>query len=120
MELLINGEGEASPLGDDAIDDAVRELGYIHIRQVRRSIIVALRPQLVRPATMTGAFYAMADLDPARTFVSIGGGDRKCEIFPGHRLALRWIYRLVAAAGNVKFYADEVSTGHLHASQGAP
>src|SRR6266481_6572528 len=82
------------------VDYAVSKLGFIHIWSVDgSSIIVALRPDLVHPKTITAAFYAIADLRPVRVFVSVSNtAKQRWELFNSVDRALDRIDRLVAAA----------------------
>src|SRR5579862_832379 len=82
------------------VDYAVSNLGFIHIWPVDgSSIVVSLRPDLVRPKTMAGAFYAMADLRPVRVFISSTTTTKqRWELFNSLDRALNRIDRLVAAA----------------------
>ncbi len=119
--FLIDEDGETRPVTSprimrqlrslrpecDLVAYAVSELGFIHIRGLRRSLIVSFRPQLVQPLTMTGAFYAIAELNPERTLICPYATNQTGELFPGFRLALHRIHRLVAAAGSAKLCARD-------------
>ncbi len=82
------------------VDYAVSRLGFIHIWSVdASSIVVALRPDLVHPKTMTAAFYAIADLRPVRVFVSVTNtAKQRWELFNSVDRALSRIDRLVTMA----------------------
>ena len=82
------------------LDYAVSNLGFIHIWPVDgSSIIVSLRPDLVRRKTMAAAFYAVADLRPVRVFISATTTTKqRWELFNSLDHALTRIDRLVAAA----------------------
>ncbi len=82
------------------VDYAVSQLGFIHIWSVDgSSIVVALRPDLVHPKTMAAAFYAIADLQPVRVFVSVTNtAKQRWELFNSVDRALSRIDRLVTAA----------------------
>src|SRR6202040_3011544 len=79
------------------VDYAVSNLGFIHIWPVDgSSIIISLRPDLVRPKTMAAAFYAMADLRPVRVFNSATTTTKpRWELFDRLDRALNRIDRLV-------------------------
>src|SRR5215471_18619070 len=104
VELLIDCEGVAFQQPDQAIDDAVWNLGFVHLRAVNRSLIVTLCPRLVQPVTMAGVFYELADFAPESTYIIADRLARKSEMFQGFRPALRRIYELVAAAGDTDDY----------------
>lgn len=110
MELLIDGDGNSCRLGVDAVTEAVSKRGFIHIRPLGRSVMVSLHPQLVRPVTMAGACYEIADLNPESTFVYADGQGGRSEVYPGFKPALRRIYGLMAAAGSVKLYPPDAAT----------
>src|SRR5713226_9142062 len=82
------------------VDYAVSKLGFIHIWSVDgSSIVVTLRPDLVRPKTMVAAFYAIADLRPVRVFISATNTTKQgWERFNSLDRALSRIDRLVTAA----------------------
>jgi hypothetical protein len=82
------------------VDYAVSNLGFIHIWPVDgSSIIVSLRPDLVRRKTMAAAFYAVADLRPVRVFISATTTTKqRWELFNSLDRALNRIDRLVTAA----------------------
>ncbi len=82
------------------VDYAVSQLGFIHIWSVDgSSIVVALRPDLVHPKTMTAAFYAIADLQPVRVFISVTNtAKQRWELFNSVDRALNRIDRLVTMA----------------------
>lgn len=82
------------------VDYAVSNLGFIHIWPVEgSSIVVSLRPDLVRPKTMAAAFYAMADLRPVRVFISATTTTKpRWELFNSLDRALNRIDRLATAA----------------------
>jgi hypothetical protein len=119
--VLIDEEGEPRPITssritkrvrllrpeEDVVACAVSQLGLIHIRPVGRSVIVLLQPRLVGPATMTGAFYEIAELNPERTLIYASEMGGVAELYPGYRLAFKRINSLVAAAGNARAYAGD-------------
>ncbi len=82
------------------VDYAVATLGFVHIWPIDgSSIVVSLRPDLVRPKTMAAAFYAMADLRPVRVFISATTTTKpRWELFDRLDRALNRIDRLVTAA----------------------
>jgi len=82
------------------VDYAVTKLGFIHIWPVDdSSIVVALQPDLVHAKTMTAAFYAIADLQPTRVYISSTNMTKqRWEFFRNVHCALRRIERLVIAA----------------------
>jgi len=87
------------PVGN-SVDYAVSNLGFIHIWPIDgSSIVISLRPDLVRPKTMAAAFYAMADMRPVRVFISATTTTKqRWERFNSLDRALNRIDRLVAAA----------------------
>jgi hypothetical protein len=110
--VLIDAEGQIWPVTSpffwvqprrpdgNIIDYAVSRLGFINIWPIDgSSIVVSLRPDLVHPKTMTAAFYAMADLQPVRVFISATNRPRQgWELFMSLERALKRIDRLVSAA----------------------
>ena len=54
----------------DIIAYAVRNLGYVLLRQQGRAVRAELRPELVRPATLIGLYYALLDLKPDQILLS--------------------------------------------------
>src|SRR5712691_335929 len=82
------------------VDYAVSKLGFIHIWSVDgSSIVVSLRPDLVHPKTMAAAFYAIADLQPARVYVTDRNTTtQRWELFNRLDRALDRINRLVTGA----------------------
>ena len=84
------------------VDYAVSTLGFIHIWSVDgSSIVVTLRPDLVHPKTMAAAFYAIADLQPVRVFISVTNtAKQRWELFNSVDRALNRLDRLVRTARN--------------------
>jgi hypothetical protein len=119
VELLIDSEGQSLRPCDGGVDQAIWKLGFIHLRAVGSSVTVTLSPRLVQAATMTGAFYEIADLDPEFTYVAAHQSDQECEVFSDFRSALCWINALVAAAGNVKPYPADAAIEHSELPQAA-
>ena len=83
------------------VDYAVSQLGFIHIWSIDgSSIVVALRPDLVHPKTMIATFYAIADLRPARVFISVTNtAKQRWELFNSVDRALSRLDRLVPRPG---------------------
>jgi hypothetical protein len=112
--VLVDDEGQIWPVNSpffwtrprqpdgNIVDYAVSKLGFIHIWSVDgSSIVVALRPDLVHPKTMAAAFYAIADLQPIRVFISATNtAKQQWELFTTVNRALNRIERLVTAARN--------------------
>ncbi len=139
--VLVDAEGEvwsvtspfffARPRQRDGniVDYAVSQLGFIHIWSVDgSSIVVALRPDLVHPKTMAAAFYAIADLQPVRVFISVTNtGKQRWELFNSVDRALNRLDRLVRTARNssigtqlLRVWGDLISddnAGRRHASR---
>lgn len=82
--LVIDDKGESWPLDAprlrsvlicpqpdvDVIAYAVRNLGYVLLRQQGRMVRAEMRPELVRPATLIGLYYALLDLQPDQILLS--------------------------------------------------
>ncbi len=112
LPVLIDAEGQIWPVTSpffwvqprrpdgNIIDYAVSKLGFINIWPIdESSIVVSFRPDLVYPKTMTAAFYAMADLQPVRVFISVTNRPRQgWELFMSLDRALKRIDQLVTAA----------------------
>jgi hypothetical protein len=96
--------GAASSEGD-IVSAAVSRLGLIHIFPIGRSLIVSLRPRLVTPKTMVGAFYQIYDSDPERILVDSSEADPP-ELYYGCQSAFRRISWLVSSA-DTGFYRGE-------------
>jgi len=56
---------------------------------------VSLEPTLVSPQAVAGAFYAIADLRPARITICTDTGGRDGEEFSDHILAFKRLEALV-------------------------
>ena len=82
------------------VDYAVSKLGCIHIWPIdTSSIVVSLRPDLVHPKAMAAAFYAIADLQPIRVYITARNTTRQgWELFDSFDRALHRIDRLVNGA----------------------
>ncbi|MGO8914556.1 MAG: hypothetical protein ACLQJR_01450 [Stellaceae bacterium] len=78
--MVIDDKGEIWPLGapqlravlipPGVIPYAVRNLGYVLLRQEARTVRAQMRPRLVRPATLIGLHYVLLDLMPQRILLS--------------------------------------------------
>ena len=93
--VLIDDRGKFLIDPDGDIVGYAVSLGFIHIRLVDKYIIVSLRPNLVRSATMAGAFSVIKELRP-KTIIIIANGN-------WHRVgsvacAINGIDKLVTAA----------------------
>ncbi len=139
--VLVDAEGEvwsvtspfffARPRQRDGniVDYAVSQLGFIHIWSVDgSSIVVALRPDRVHPKTMAAAFYAIADLQPIRVFISVTNtAKQRWELFNSVDRALNRLDRLVRTARNssigtqlLRVWGDRISDDNArcrHASR---
>jgi hypothetical protein len=85
MHLLVDDEGESWPagspeflkkLGDDnpnfdAVDFAVRNLGYIALRRHADSVRIICRPDHVSPVSLVGLLYVLVDLRPRRVALTL-------------------------------------------------
>lgn len=94
MHLMVDNEGESwhagSPeflkkLGDDhpdydAVDYAVRNLGYIALRRHADSVRITCRPEFVNPVGLVGLLYVLVDLRPRRVALTLFSGTWHTEI----------------------------------------
>src|SRR5271168_5329109 len=85
MHLMVDDQGESwqagSPeflkkLGDDypdydAVDYAVRNLGYIALRRHANSAWITCRPEFVSPVSLVGLLYVLVDLCPRRVALTL-------------------------------------------------
>ncbi len=85
MHLMVDDEGESWPagspeflkkLGDDspnfdAVDFAVRNLGYIALRRHAESVRIICRPDYVSPVSLVGLLYVLVDLRPRRLALTL-------------------------------------------------
>jgi hypothetical protein len=85
MHLMVDDEGESwqagSPeflkkLGDDhpdydAVDYAVRNLGYIALRRHGESVRIICRAECVTPISLVGLLYLLVDLRPRRVALTL-------------------------------------------------
>jgi hypothetical protein len=104
VELLIDSEGESLRWRAIAIDEAVWNRGYIHIRTIGHSLMVALSPSLASAVAKVAAFYEIADLDPERIFLNTAGAHGKFEVFCGLTPVIRRVHELAVAAGTEACY----------------
>jgi hypothetical protein len=115
VELMIDRDGVSLPSWDISTDEAVWSHGFIHMRSVRKSLIVSVCPARVLPVTEAGAYYAMADFDPSRVFLRTDP-DGACVVFQGYTPAINRIYVLKVTAGVEKFRPDYLPQGTISAA----
>ena len=97
LDVLIDGDGQSWPISSPEIRRRVRsDLGFIHVREICRVVIVSLNPRRVGPITMTNAFRAIVELKPECTFVCAEATYPQSMMFTEVGAALDWIKRLVA------------------------
>jgi hypothetical protein len=77
---------------------AVRNLGYVKVRQRRGSAHVSLRPSLVRPPALAGLFYHLAEAMPDRLLLSYLLRDWQHELIRSAHEAMLRLEDLVCAA----------------------
>jgi hypothetical protein len=108
MHVVLDDDGEAwlagSPdfcrhLGDerpnfDAVDYAVRNLGFIEVRWRAGSVRIACRPELVNPVSLVGLLYLLVDLQPQRILLKLFRDGWHHEIVPGIRQAVEKVEAL--------------------------
>src|SRR5258708_6673337 len=94
MHLLVDDLGESWPagspeflkrLGDDnpdydAVDYAVRNLGYIALRRHADSVRITCRPEFVSPVSLVGLLYVLVDLHPRRVALTLFSDTWRTEI----------------------------------------
>jgi len=103
MDILIDEEGKWLQSDGNIPEDAVWERGLVHIRRLSRaSILVSLRPRLLHPTTMVGAFYAIADLGRIRVFLATTT-DQEWDEFADYIPAFRRIERLCSRRSELSF-----------------
>ena len=112
VELIIDCEGVSLPSWDISIDEAVWNHGFIHMRFVRKSLIMSVCPARVLRVTEAGAYYAIADFDPSCVFLRTDP-DGACVVFQGYTPAINRIYALKVAAGVEKFRPDYSPQGTI-------
>lgn len=94
MHLMVDEEGESWPasspeflrrLGEeqpnfDAVDHAIRNLGYIGIRQGHNSVRITCRPEFVSPVSIVGLRYLLVDLGAHRVALTLFSESSRTEI----------------------------------------
>jgi len=79
-------------------DHAVRELGYVLVRERASSLHVSLRPSLVTEAALAALFYRVAEAMPERVLLSYLLDDWRHEVVRGSHEAMMRLEDLVSAA----------------------
>lgn len=102
MDIFIDGDGGGWEACGTELENAVWNLGFLHLRQRGRTVIVTLSPRLVRDATLAAAFYRIADLSPELVYVVAEPGNAPWERFFKPAEAFDRLHELVAAAGCVR------------------
>jgi len=93
VQRLVGGEGEA-----DWPDRAVRDLGYVLVRERAASLHVSLRPSLVTEAALAALFYHVAEAMPERVLLSYLLDDWRHEVVRGAHQAMTRLEDLVSSA----------------------
>jgi len=79
-------------------DSAVRELGYVLVRERSSSLHVSLRPALVTEAALAALFYYLAEAMPERVMLSYLLDDWRHEVVRGAHQSMTRLEDLVSAA----------------------
>lgn len=85
--------------GAESPDHAVRELGYVSLRERASSVQVFLRPSLVTEATLAALFYRLAEATPERVLISYLADEWRHELVRGAHQAMVRLEDLVSEAG---------------------
>jgi hypothetical protein len=78
---------------------AVRNLGYVLVRERRASVHISLRPSMVRPPALASLFYQLAESMPDRLLLSYLQRDWKHELLRSAHESMLRLEDLVYAAG---------------------
>lgn len=78
---------------------AVRNLGFVRVRDRGPSVHISLRPALVRPPSLAGLFYHLAEATPDRVLLSYFQRDWRHEVIRSIHEAILRLEDLVYAAG---------------------
>lgn len=103
IHFLIDGEGRilSSPffalrnatnrdIAEHAlIPHAVENLGYVHVQEWPRGLLVFYRALVVSPVTLAGSIYLLADLADKRVIFSVHDGHMRYSLYQCRSQAVR-------------------------------
>jgi hypothetical protein len=124
MHYLIDYEGKAlsSPfhalrqtLGSDLaetalIDHVVANLGYAHVQEWKRGLVVSYRKPITRTVTLAGVVYLLTDLPDKRVILSIVDGQTRYSLCRGRAQAIGRLVQEMRDVETVLWQADRMAS----------
>jgi hypothetical protein len=84
--------------GEELVRYAVRNLGFIAVKKIDRSLRIRLRPAVVSPIAFSALVYYLADNGPERVLVSVLDRDWRHALFGSLEAAIQHLLSLCRAS----------------------
>ena len=134
MHFLIDGEGAtlSSPffamrratnrdVAEHAlIANAVENLGYVHVQEWPRGLLVFYRALVVSPVTLAGSIYLLAELADKRVIFSVHDGHMKYSLYQCRSQAVRRLMQAMRDLEAADLQTDRAVSNVEQPSERAP